>query len=214
MAMLLAGLSGLDPMPPPPVPGAPAGAPSVTAGRGAGHALLALAVLLAAVAAWSAWSGASRLAGRGDAGTARAVPEAAAVEAAATAFVAAYGAFDHREPDAYTARLAGLAAGELRSALQGAAVDPAAVASRLASTAVAQSVSVTELSAFSAEAAVRALHRRGRLDPAGGELVHEVVTQHVRLLLAREGGRWLVTEVRVLSEEQAGAWGAGREGRR
>ena len=183
----------------------------MTPGRGAGAALLALAVLLAALAAWSAWSGASRLAGRGDADAA---PAAASVETAAAAFVAAYGAFDHREPHAYAARLAALSGGDLRTALQGAAVDPAAVEARLQSAAAVQSVSVAALSAASAEAAVRSLHRRSRLDPASGVSVRDVVTQRVRLSLARESGRWLVTEVRVLSEEPAGAWGAGREGRR
>ena len=186
----------------------------MTAGSGAGPALLALAALLAAIAAWSAWSGASRLADRGGAGAVPAAPDAASVEAAAAAFVAAYGAFDHREPDAYAARLAALSGGELRPALERAAVDPAAVAMRLQSAAAVQSVSVEALSAASAEATVRALHRRGRLDPAGGESVRDVVRQHVRLRLAREGGHWLVTGVRVLSEETAGAWGAGREGRR
>ena len=190
----------------------------MTAGRGAGPPLLALAALLAALAAWSAWSGASRLADRGGAGAVPEAPDAAhgavAVEAAAAAFVAAYGAFDHRDPHAYTARLAALSGGDLRRALQGAAVDPAAASMRLQSAAAVQSVSVTELSPASAEAAVRALHRRSRLDPASGVSVRDLVTQRVRLGLAREGGRWLVTGVRVLSEEPAGAWGAGREGRR
>ena len=182
----------------------------MTPGRGAGPALFALAALLAAAAVASAWSGASRLQAGGGAGGALGDPRAAsAVEAAAAAFVSAYGGFDHRDPQGYAARLARLAGGGLRSALAGAAVDPRAVASRLQSTAAVQSVSVTSLSAASAEATVRSLHRRVRLDGAGGERVREVVRQHVRLRLAREGGRWLVTEVLVLSEEPAGAWGAG-----
>ena len=181
----------------------------MTSGRGAGCALFALAALLAAIAVASAWSGASRLTGRAGAGEVRAASDATAVEAAAAAFVVAYGGFDYRDPDGYAMRLGALAADELRLALAGAAIDPDAVAERRENAAAVQSVAVTALSAASAEAAVRSLHRRVRLDRAGGERVREVVRQHVRLRLAREGGRWLVTEVLVLSEEPAGAWGAG-----
>ena len=181
----------------------------MTSGRVAGPALLALAALLAAVAAISAWSGVSRLESRG-ADTPGAAPDAAAaVDAAAAAFVAAYGGFDHGDPHGYAARLAGLAGGALRPALEGAVVAPEAVAARLRSAVAVQSVAVTSLSAASAEATVRSLHRRVQLDGASGERVREVVRQHVRLRLAREDGRWLVTEVLVLSEESAGAWGAG-----
>ncbi len=115
-------------------------------GRGPGYALLALAALLAAMAVTSAWSGASRLAGRGEDGAARAAADAAAVEAAASAFVSAYGGFDYRDADSYTARLAALTAGELRAALAGAAVDPAAIAGGRRSRAAVQSVSVEALS--------------------------------------------------------------------
>ena len=181
----------------------------MTAGRGPGYALLALAALLAAVAVASAWSGASRLAGRGEDGAARRAADAAAVEAAASAFVVAYGGFDYRDPDGYTARLAALSAGELRAALAGAAVDPAAIAGGRRSRAAVQSVSVEALSAAAAEATVRSLHERSWLDPASGRAAREEVTQQVRLRLVREGGRWLVTEVVLLGEESIGARGAG-----
>ena len=179
------------------------------AGRGPGYALLALAALLAALAVTSAWSGASRLAGRGEDGAARRAADAAAVEAAASAFVSAYGGFDYRDPDGYTARLAGLSGGELRAALAGASVDPAAVAGRRRSRAAVQSVAVEALSGTAAESTVRSLQQRSWLDPASGHAAGEEVTQQVRLRLVREGGRWLVTEVLVISEEPAGARGAG-----
>ena len=181
-------------------------------GRGPGYALLALAALLLAVAVTSAWSGASRLAGRGEDGAARRAADAASVEAAASAFVVAYGGFDYRDADSYMARLAALTSGELRAALAGAAVDPAAIAGDRRSRAAVQSVSVEALTAAVAEATVRSLHERSWLDPASGRAAREEVTQHVRLRLVREGGRWLVTEVLVMSEEPAGARGAGREG--
>ncbi len=177
-------------------------------GRGPGYALFALAALLLAVAVASAWSGASRLTGRGEDGAARAAADAAAVEAAASAFVAAYGGFDYRDPHGYTARLAALSGGELRSALAGAAVDAAATSGRRRSRASVQSVSVTALSASAAEATVRSLQQRSWLDPASGRAAGEAVTQQVRLRLVREGGRWLVTEVVLLGEEPAGAQGA------
>ena len=179
------------------------------AGRGPGYALLALAALLVAMAVTSAWSGASRLAGRGEDGAARAAADAAAVETAASAFVSAYGGFDYRDPDGYTARLAALSAGELRDAIALSAVDPAAVAGRRLSRASVESVSVTALSAAAAESTVRSLQQRSWLDPASGRAGGEEVTQQVRLRLVREGGRWLVTEVVLLGEEPAGAQGAG-----
>ena len=181
----------------------------MTAGRGPGYALFALAALLAAVAVTSAWSGASRLAGRGEDGAARAAADAASVEAAASAFVSAYGGFDYRDPDGYTARLAALAGGELRAALAGAAVDPAAVAGRRTSRTAVESVSATALSGTAAEARVRSLQQRSWLDAASGRAAGEEVTQQVRLRLVREGGRWLVTEVVLLGEEPSRARGGG-----
>ena len=181
----------------------------MTAGRGPGYALLALAGLLAVLAVTSAWSGASRLAGRGEDGAARRAADASAVEAAASAFVSAYGGFDYRDPDGYTARLAGLTGGEMRTALAGAAVDPAATSGRRRSRASVQSVSVEALSGTAAEATVRSLQQRSWLDPASGRAAGEEVTQQVRLRLVREGGRWLVTDVVLLGEEPAGARGGG-----
>ncbi|MCY4639689.1 MAG: hypothetical protein OXC94_05045 [Chloroflexi bacterium] len=122
----------------------------MTAGRGPGYALFGLAALLAAAAVASAWSGASRLAGSGEDAAVRAAADAAAVEAAASSFVSTYGGFDYRDPDGYTARLAVLSAGELRDAVAGAAVDPAAVAGQLRGRADVRSVAVTALAGAAA----------------------------------------------------------------
>ena len=168
-------------------------------GRGPAYALLGLAGLLVAIAVSSGWRGATRLVGReGD---------RAAVEAAAAAFVRAYGGFDFRDPEGYTARLVELTAGELRTAIAEAAVDSSAVAQQRASSAHIESVSVTALSDIAATATVRATHERSRLDQASGALVQERVTQHVSLRLVREDGRWLVAELLVLGEQPAGAPG-------
>jgi len=162
-------------------------------GRGPAYALLGLAGLLLAIAVSSGWSGATRLADRED--------DRGAAEAAAAAFVTAYGTFDFRDPDGYTTRLVELTAGELRTAIAGAAVDPAAVTQQRASAVRIESVSVTALSDVAATASVRATHERSRLDPASGGLIEEHVTQHVSLRLIREGERWLVAELLVLGEQ-------------
>ncbi|MPY81144.1 MAG: hypothetical protein GEV04_22495 [Actinophytocola sp.] len=169
-------------------------------GRGPAYALLGLAGLLLAIAVSSGWSGATRLADRED--------DRGAVGAAAAAFVTAYGSFDFRNPDGYTARLVELTAGELRTAITEAAVDPAAVAQQRASTTRIESVSVTALSDVAATATVRATHERSWRDAASGALVQEHVMQHVSLRLVREGERWLVAELLVLGEEAGGAQGA------
>lgn len=169
------------------------------AGRGAAYALLGLAALLIAIAVSSGWSGASRLAERED--------DRDAVEAAAAAFVTAYSGFDFRDPDGYTARLVALTSGELRDAIAGAAVDPAAVAQQRTSSAVVESVSVTALSDTAATVTVRSRQERTWLDPASGRAVQEQVIQHVSCRLVRDGERWLVAELLLLGEEPAGAQG-------
>ncbi|MEZ4503149.1 MAG: hypothetical protein R3C39_11030 [Dehalococcoidia bacterium] len=170
------------------------------AGRGPAYALLGLAGLLVAIAISSGWSGATRLADRED--------ERGEVEASAAAFVTAYGTFDFRDPDGYSARLVDLTTGELRTAIAEADIDPAAVAQQRASTARIESVSVTALSDVAATATVRATHERSWRDPASGRLVEERVTQHVSLRLVREGERWPVAELLVLGEQPADAQGA------
>ncbi|MEZ4503956.1 MAG: hypothetical protein R3C39_15135 [Dehalococcoidia bacterium] len=170
------------------------------AGRGPAYALLGLAALLIAIAVSSGWSGASRLAERED--------DRAAVEAAASAFVTAYGGFDFRDPDQYTTRLAALTSGELRDAIAGAAVDPAAVAQQRTTAALVESVSVTALSGVAATATVRSRQERTWLDPTSGRAVQEQVIQHVSCRLVRVGERWLVAELLLLGEEPADAQNA------
>ena len=169
-------------------------------GRGAAYALLGLAALLIAIAVSSSWSGASRLVERED--------DRASVEAAAAAFVTAYGRFDFRDPDGYLAHLAELTDGELRDAIAGAAVDPNALAQQRTNAAVVESVSVTALAHAAATATVRSRQERTWLDPASGRAVQEQVIQHVSCRLVREGERWLVAELLLLGEESAGARGA------
>jgi hypothetical protein len=172
----------------------------VIAGRGPAYALLGLAALLIAIAISSGWSGASRLAERED--------DSAAVEVAAAAFVTAYGGFDFRDPDGYATRLVALTSGELRDAIAGAAIDPAALAQQRTGIAVVESVSVTALSGAAATATVRSRQERTWLDPTGGRAVREQVIQHVSCRLAREGDRWLVAELLLLGEEPADAQNA------
>src|SRR5690606_19006757 len=107
--------------------------------------------------------GASRLADRGE--------ERAAVEAAATAFVTAYGTFDFRNADGYTAQLVALTGGALQAALADALVDPQALAQQRTSSARIESVSVTALSEVAATASVRAQHERTWLDAFSGEVI-------------------------------------------
>ena len=88
----------------------------MTGGRAAGYALLGCGGLLLVLAVLSGWSGAQRIGSREH--------DTRAVASAASAFVAAYGTFDHRDPDAYTARLVALTGGALRDALARASVSP------------------------------------------------------------------------------------------
>ena len=162
-------------------------------GRGAAYALLGLSGLLFAIALGSGWSGASRLAARSD--------ESAAVAEAASAFVVAYGSFDFRDPGGYIPRLAALTAGELHDAVTRAVVDPQAIAGQRAATATVDAASVTALSDVAGTVSVRSTHRRSWLEPSSGALIHEQLVQTVSLRLVREGGRWLVAELAVTSQE-------------
>lgn len=165
----------------------------MTGGRAAGYALLGCGGLLLVLAVLSGWSGAQRIGNREH--------DTRAVEAAAAAFVTAYGSFDHRDPDAYTARLVALTAGPLRDALARAAVDPDADRLQRGIATNVESVSVTALSATAATASVTAVQKRRWRDPALGMAQQHVIRQHVTCRLVREDGRWLVVELRVQSEE-------------
>ena len=171
------------------------------AGRGAAYALLGLAALLMVLAISSGWSGASRLASRGD-------EPADDPAGAATAFVRAYGNFDYRRAERYTADLAELTTGALRDALRGAAVDGAALAEQRTSTALVESAVLDAQSGEAAVVTVRSRQERSWLDPANGRRAREAVVQLVSCRLVREDGRWLVAELVLIGEETAGASGA------
>lgn len=162
-------------------------------GRGAGYALLGLAAVLFAIAVASGWSGASRLTGRAD--------ETRAVEAAAIAFVTAYGTFDYRDQETYTAQLAPLATGVLREAITAAALSPEASRQQRSLSTRIEAASVTALSGPDATVAVTARQERRWVDPALSQSLHEEAMQRVVCRLVREDGRWLVAELRLQSEE-------------
>ena len=167
----------------------------MTGGRAAGYALLGCGGLLLVLAVVSGWSGAQRIGSREH--------ETRAVEAAAAAFVAAYGTFDHRDPDAYTAHLVALTGGALRDALARASVaSDAGRRHRVIATDI-ESVSVTALSATGATASVTAVQERWWSDPTPGTAHQQVIRQHVTCRLVQEDGRWLVVELQVQSEEPA-----------
>ena len=160
-------------------------------GRGAGYVLLGLAGLLLVLAVTSSWSGAQRIRTRGG----------GAVEAAAAAFVTAYGTFDHRDQGAYATRLIPLTAGPMRQALAEAEiVSDAARLQRMIATHI-ESVSVTALSKAEATALVTAVQERRWVDPVLATAHQEDVRQRVICRLAEEGGRWLVIELRLHAEE-------------
>ena len=166
----------------------------MTGGRAAGYALLGCGGLLLVLAVLSGWSGAQRIGSREH--------DTRAVEAAAAAFVTAYGSFDHRDPDAYTTRLAALTAGALRDAVARAAVDPDAARLQRGIATEVESVSVTALSAAAATASVTAVQERRWRDPTLGTAQEQVIRQRVTCRLVQEDGRWLVVELRVQSEER------------
>ncbi len=171
------------------------------AGRGAAYALLGLAALLMVLVVSSGWSGVSRLAGRDE-------ERAADPASAASAFVRAYGNFDYRRAERYTADVAELTTGPLRDALRGAAVDQAALAEQRTSTAVVESAVLDARSGQAAVVTVRSRQERSWLDPANGRRATEAVLQLVSCRLVHEDGRWLVAELVLIGEETAGASGA------
>jgi len=143
----------------------------------------------------SAWSGAARLGDRAD--------ERDAVERAAASFVVATGSFDYRDPGSYTTRLVGLTSGELRRAVAGAEIDPVAAAQQRSMSAAVESVTVTALADGVAAATVEATQRRQWIDPATGQLNEEHIKRRVSCRLVREDGRWLVSELLLLSSQPA-----------
>ena len=164
-------------------------------GRGAMVALVGLAGLLLVMAVVSGWQGTTRLTGRGD--------DTKAVEAAARAFVEAYGTFDFRDPESYRRRLLALTTGAVRDAVAGSQVDPVALGRQQTMTARVVTVQVSALSDDEATVSVTAEQLRRSVDPSSGRLLEERVLQRVACRLALEGGHWLVAELRLLSEEPA-----------
>jgi hypothetical protein len=165
----------------------------VIGGRGAMVALVGLAGLLLVMAVVSGWQGTSRLTGRGD--------DTKAVEEAARAFVEAYGTFDFRDPHSYRQRLLALTTGPVREAVQASQVDPVALGQQRTMTSRAIAVQVSALSDDEATVSVTAEQLRRGVDPASGRLLAERVLQRVACRLVLGGGRWLVAEFRLLSEE-------------
>ena len=164
-------------------------------GRGAMVALAGLAGLLLVMAVVSGWQGTTRLTGRGD--------DTKAVEAAARAFVEAYGTFDFRDPESYRQQLIILTTGPVRDAVASSQVDPVALGRQQTMTARVVTVQVSALSDDEATVSVTAEQLRRSVDPTSGRLIEERVLQRVACRLALEGGRWLVAELRLLSEEPA-----------
>ena len=81
---------------------------------------------------------------------------------------------------------------------------------RVTGAAVVESARVTSLTGDAAVVAVISMQERTRAVPGSGVVVRESVRQHASLRLVRSGGRWLVAELELVSEEPAGAEGAGR----
>jgi hypothetical protein len=163
---------------------------------GAMFVIVGFAALLLIIAVFSSWQGAARLTSRGD--------DTKDVEAAARAFVQAFGTFDFREPDVYRQRLLGLTAGTVREATLASSVDPVAVGQQRTLITRVVSVSVTALSGNTASVSVTAEQLRRSVDAATGELVEERVMQRVVCRLERQGNAWLVAEFRLVSEEPVG----------
>jgi hypothetical protein len=168
----------------------------MTGTRGAAVLVVGLAGMLLALAGISAWQGTSRLRDRGG--------ERAQVEAAARAFVKAYGSFDTRDPGGYRDRLLALSIGSLRDILAGSEVDPVAVAQNRTVRTWVTSVEVTALSGGQATASLTTEQERTDIDPASGHQRAELVRQQVTCRLTRVDGRWLVAEYRLLSEHRQG----------
>lgn len=163
--------------------------------RGAVYALFGLAGLLLAVAVASGWHGASRLMGHED--------QTTAVRTVAAAFVVAAGTYDFADAGSYTHRLEPLAVGGLRDALAPAVLDPTVRTQRRSVATEVESASVTSLSDEAAVAIVTAVQARHWFDAAVGRDTEQHVRQRTSCRLVREDGRWLVAEIRLLSEEPA-----------
>ena len=165
----------------------------MTGPRSAMFILVGLAGLLIVIAAFSGWQGATRLANRGD--------DTADAEAAARAFVEAYGSFDYREPEAYRARLLRMTTGVVQAAFRDSGTDPVALGQRRTSRTTVVSSSVSALSDDAAAVSVTAEQMRQGTDPESGEPIEEHVLQRINCRLARQDGQWLVAEFRLQSEE-------------
>lgn len=163
--------------------------------RGAGYALFGFAGLLLAGAVASGWHGVSHLVGREG--------ETIAVRSVAATFVAAGGTYDFADAGSYAHRLEPLATGELRDALAPAVLDPTVRTQRRSVATEVESVSVTALSNEAAVAIVTAVQARRWFDAAFGRETEQHVRQRTSCRLVREDGRWLVAEIRLLSEEPA-----------
>jgi type II secretory pathway pseudopilin PulG len=160
--------------------------PAAVVLAGLAGGLLALAVL-------SGWQGVTRLAGRED--------ERTQAIAVARAFAEAYGTFDFRAPDAYREQLLALTTGTLRAAIAAAEPDPVVLAHQHRTATRVTRVQVTALAGHQATATVAAEQRRWGVDPATGHPLAADARQRLVCRLVREGGRWLVAEVRVVAEE-------------
>jgi hypothetical protein len=169
----------------------------VIAGRGAAISVLGLAGLLLTIAVTSAWGGATRLGERAD--------EREAVELAAANFVVAYGTFDYRDPASYTTRLIGLTAGELQPAIAAAEIDPDAGTQQRSISIDVESVTVTALADGVAVVAVEATQLSRWIDATSRQFVEQNVKQRVSCRLVREDGRWLVSELLLLSQQPGNA---------
>jgi hypothetical protein len=82
-------------------------------------------------------------------------------------------------------------------------VDPAAASQQRTIATRVVSAQVSALSDDEATVSVTAEQLRRSVDPTSGRLIEERVLQRVACRLALEGGRWLVAELRLLSEEPA-----------
>ena len=140
-------------------------------GRGAMVALVGLAGLLLVMAVVSGWQGTTRLTGRGD--------DTKAVEAAARAFVEAYGTFDFRDPESYRQQLIILTTGPVRDAVASSQVDPVALGQQRTMTSRVVAVQVSALSDDEATVSVTAEQLRRSVDPTSGRLIEERVLQRV-----------------------------------
>ena len=167
----------------------------MSGGRNAGVALLGLAAVLFTVAVVSGWNGARNFSGRETA--------ARDIEAAATAFVVAYGTFDFRDAGTYPTRLGALSTGPLRDALRHAVVDQGAARQQRSVVTRVEAASVTSFSDTGATAVVTSVQERRWVDPVVGQSMQQAVRQRVTCRLVREDGTWLVAELWLESEEPA-----------